>query len=221
MDKFCNKVFHGNAFSLLSELPSASIDACITDTMYGTAKDYQYDWGIDPANGDPDLHWDYHAPMYQECRRVLKPNGVLAWAQGAKFCQRFGDWFGGHRVWTLTRFSIKGMNATRHNWIVQTKEQQPIEFPHRDSLVIYENIGPLPKLHPCTKPVEELMFLIESLTQPGQIVLDCCCGLGSTLVASKFLGRRWIGCDLSKTYCQIAMKRLAEAKKLDGEPHES
>ena len=215
MDKFCNKVYHGNALDLLAALPTASIDAVIFDPMYGTAKNCQYDWGVDPAQGDPDLHWDYHEPIYRECRRLLKPNGVLAWAQGAKFCQHFRRWFGGHRVWTLTRFRQKGMNATWHTWIVQTREQQPIEFPNRDSIVIHEDIGPLRKHHPCTKPVEEMMFLIESLTQPGHIVLDCCCGLGSTLIAAKLLGRKWIGCDLSKKYCQIAMRRLAEVDQLE------
>src|ERR1700690_2945714 len=68
---------------------------------------------------------------------------------------------------------------------------------------------PLRKIHPCPKPVEEMQFLVESLTRPGQIILDCCCGTGSTLLAAEMTNRQWIGCDLSKRYCQIAMKRLA------------
>ena len=59
--------------------------------------------------------------------------------------------------------------------------------------------------------------MIEALTQPGQIVLDCFCGLGSTLVAAQQLGRLWIGCDKGRTYCQWAMKRLAELEKRKGE----
>ena len=89
MDRFVNKVFHADARRLLRRLPSGSIDAVITDVMYGTAKNYEYDWGRDPANGDPTLHWQYHAPIYRECLRVLKPGGVLAWAQGGKFVQAF------------------------------------------------------------------------------------------------------------------------------------
>jgi DNA modification methylase len=212
MDKFVNKVFHGDALHLLRALPNCSIDACITDAMYGTSKNFQYDWGPDPAKGDPILHWLYHEPIYQECRRVLKPGGVLAWAQGAKFCEHFHQWFGDHRLWTLTRFRQKGKNATGHVWIVQTRERKPIEFPRRDSLVIYENMGPLTKLHPCVKPPEELAYMIEALTEPGQIVLDCFCGLGSTMVAAARLHRRWIGCDISRRYCQVAMRRLAEVR---------
>jgi site-specific DNA-methyltransferase (adenine-specific) len=66
----------------------------------------------------------------------------------------------------------------------------------------------LRKLHPCPKPVEELAFLVESLTKPGEIILDCFCGLGSTLIAAEMLDRKWIGCDLGRTYCQAAMQRL-------------
>ena len=213
IDTVVGKVWHGDARRLLRALPSASIDSVITDAMYGTAKNYHYDWGTDPANGDPVKHWEYHEPIYRECLRVLKPGGVLAWGQGAKFHTHFQNWFGDHRLWTLTRFrESAGQNATGNVWIVQTREQKPVEFPHRDSLVIYKKVGPLRKHHPCIKTVEELTFVVDSLTQPGQIVLDCCCGLGSTLLAAEKLGRRWIGCDLSRTYCQITMKRLAAAK---------
>jgi DNA modification methylase len=215
MERYLNKVFNGDALKLLRVLPTASIDAIVTDPMYGTSKNCLYDWGVDPAQGDPEKHWIYHQPIYEECRRVLKPGGVLAWAQGAKFCDDFHRWFGGHRLWTLTRFRRKGLKATGHVWIVQTREREPIEFPERDSLVTYDGLGmSLIQKHPCIKPPEEMAFVIEALTSPRDIVLDCFCGLGSGLLAAQQLGRRWIGCDLSRRYCQIAMKRLAEAQSI-------
>ena len=72
----------------------------------------------------------------------------MAWAVGAKFCTHFATWFGGHRLWTLTRFRMKGERASGHCWIVQTKEQTPVPFPDKDALVIYGNVGPLRKMHP-------------------------------------------------------------------------
>lgn len=214
MDRFINKIFHADARNLLAELPSASVDAVIADAMYGTARNCKYDWGLDPAKGDPDRHWQYHEPIYRECRRVLKPDGVLAWGQGAKFCQHFQGWFGAHRLWTLTRFRIRGMNPTGHSWVVQTREQAPVPFPNRDALVVHEDSRSFKRFHPCPKPVEELQFLVESLTDPGDIVLDCFCGLGSTLIAADLLGRRWIGCDISKRYCQVTMMRLQELQTM-------
>jgi DNA modification methylase len=215
MERFVNKVFHSDVRRLLRELPTHSIDAVINDAMYGTAKHFAYEWGEDPGRGDPIKHWQYHEPIYQECLRVLKPGGVLAWGQGAKFIRHFPDWFGDHRVWTLTRFGDTALIAIGNVWVVQTRERQPVEFPHRDSLVNCDRSEylPLRKLHPCPKPVEELAFLVESLTKPGEIILDCFCGLGSTLVAADMLERKWIGCDLGKTYCQVAMWRLEEGAK--------
>ncbi len=214
MKRFIGKVFNGDALDLLRVIPTASMDAVITDAMYGTAR-VRYEWGPDPARGSPVLHWRYHRPIYEECLRVLKPGGALAWGQGAKFYEHFPGWFGGHRVWPLTRFAKGGVLALGNIWVVQTREQQPIELPRKDSLVICERPAQLglKEHHPCPKPVEEMAWMIEALTQPGQIVLDCFCGLGSTLVAAQQLGRLWIGCDKSRPYCQRAMKRLAELEQ--------
>jgi len=212
IERFIGKVFHSDALLLLRALPTASIDAVITDAMYGTSKKFEYDWGVDPAKGNAAKHWRYHEPIYRECLRVLRPEGVLAWGQGGKFVRHFRGWFGDHRVWTVTRFADAAMFAIGNIWVVQTREQRPVEFPNRDSLVMFDQARHLrfKEFHPCPKPVEELEFMISSLTKPGQIVLDIFAGTGSTLAAAASLDRRWIGCDLCKLYCQITMKRMAE-----------
>ncbi len=140
LHRFVGEVFCMDSLSLLRAMPTASIDACITDAMYGTSKNCRYDWGLDPAKGDPGKHWRYHEPIYRECLRVLKPGGILAWGQSIKFCGHFAEWFGGHRVWTLTRVRRRGMVPSPHVWIVQTREQGPIDFPARDPLVIHESL---------------------------------------------------------------------------------
>jgi DNA modification methylase len=40
-----------------------------------------------------------------------------------------------------------------------------------------------------------MRFIVRHLSGPGQIVLDCFAGTGTTLVSAEQLGRRWIGCD--------------------------
>src|SRR5689334_10641926 len=120
MERYLNRVFYGDARRLLRALPTFATDAVIADPMYGT-RAVQYDWGADPGGGDPVKHWAYHEPIYRECLRVLRPGGVLAWAQGAKFYRHFASWFGGHRVWSLNRFRQRGKIVSGHVWIVQTR----------------------------------------------------------------------------------------------------
>jgi site-specific DNA-methyltransferase (adenine-specific) len=61
--------------------------------------------------------------------------------------------------------------------------------------------------HPASFPVE-LPLKILSATS-GAIVLDPFCGSGTTCVAAKKLGRRYIGIELDPEYCEIARARVA------------
>ncbi len=63
--------------------------------------------------------------------------------------------------------------------------------------------------YPTQKPLALLELLVGSCCPPGGIVLDPCCGSGTTLVAAKRLGRAWAGCDLNPEAVSIAAERLA------------
>jgi DNA modification methylase len=205
-----NTVHACDAKDLLAQVPDKVIDFVAVDPMFGVGENPQpYDWGPDPARGDPNRYWAYHEPIYQELRRVLRPGGALAWSMGYRFDRYFRRWFGGHRIWSFTRKLHTGVHIFNHIWIVQTKEQQPIRPPDRDSLIVMDTSPNVLKLHPCPKLVAEMRFLVEELSLPGDIVLDCFCGLGATLIAAQQTGRRWLGCDLSPNYCKVAMSRLA------------
>lgn len=63
-------------------------------------------------------------------------------------------------------------------------------------------------LHPTQKPVALCEYMIKTYTNPGDIVLDSCAGSGTTGVAAKNLGRRFIGIELDEKYFEIAKNRL-------------
>ena len=64
------------------------------------------------------------------------------------------------------------------------------------------------KLHPTQKPLCVLTPLIESFSNPDDVVLDPFCGSGSTLVAAQQQRRRFVGIELSKRYFDLAEQRL-------------
>lgn len=63
--------------------------------------------------------------------------------------------------------------------------------------------------HPCAFPIEIASRPIRSSCPPDGIVIDPFCGSGTTCVAAKMLGRRYIGIDISEEYCRIARERIA------------
>lgn len=69
--------------------------------------------------------------------------------------------------------------------------------------------------HPTQKPIRLMQALIELATQKGQIVLDPFCGSGSTLVAAKLSGRKYIGIEIDARYVDIATERLGNVVSQD------
>ena len=62
--------------------------------------------------------------------------------------------------------------------------------------------------HPATFPDRMPYDFIECFCPPDGTVLDPFMGSGTTIVAAHNLGRRYIGIDIAKEYCEIARQRL-------------
>jgi DNA modification methylase len=62
--------------------------------------------------------------------------------------------------------------------------------------------------YPTENSEELLERVIISASNPGDIVLDCFVGSGTTAAVAQKLGRRWIGCDINKGSIQTTSKRL-------------
>ena len=63
-------------------------------------------------------------------------------------------------------------------------------------------------LHPTEKPVSVISRLIQA--NVGDLILDPFLGSGTTAVACKELGRKFIGIEINPKYCEIAQRRLAQ-----------
>ncbi|HEX6796482.1 MAG TPA: DNA methyltransferase [Ktedonobacterales bacterium] len=71
----------------------------------------------------------------------------------------------------------------------------------RDGQLVRRNLRPVLNVsrerlgYPTQKPLGLIELLIEIATDPGDLVLDCCCGSGTTPAAAAITGRRWIAAD--------------------------
>ena len=72
-----------------------------------------------------------------------------------------------------------------------------------------EMLGDVPKnVHPTVKPTDLMRYLVRMVTPPGGLVLDPFTGSGSTGRAAMLEGMRFIGCELSPEYAEIARARI-------------
>ena len=65
-------------------------------------------------------------------------------------------------------------------------------------------------LHPTMKPVELMERSIRNSSRPGDVVLDCFGGSGSTLIAAEKSERRCFMMELDPKYCDVIVRRWQE-----------
>jgi len=64
--------------------------------------------------------------------------------------------------------------------------------------------------HSAVFPIELPSWFIRLFTKKGNIVLDPFVGIGTTAIAAKLLGRKYIGIENSKSYVEEAMMNIAD-----------
>lgn len=71
----------------------------------------------------------------------------------------------------------------------------------------------IPKIHPAQKPVALLKKLIETFTDEGDVVIDPCCGSGSTLRAARELNRSCYGFEIDRNFYNRAKNEMLALPK--------
>lgn len=67
--------------------------------------------------------------------------------------------------------------------------------------------------HPCQLPPLLMRRLYALFTKPGECVLDCFNGAGTSTLVAQQMGRRYIGIELSPEYYELARQRHEQASR--------
>lgn len=105
-----------------------------------------------------------------------------------------------------------------NTWILRPQDAPESFSPEEDTWHVPRVCGTFKERagwHGCQMPEEILGRIINACSNKGDIVLDPFGGSGTTLVAAKKLGRRFIGFELSENYAAQIEKRLAAANPGD------
>ncbi len=99
---------------------------------------------------------------------------------------------------------------------------------YRDKLPKFRNKGKMvftcqpfvedrntPKVHPTQKSVPLLESLIRTYTDIDDVVIDCCAGSGTTLLAAANLERRAYGFELKREYVKAFYEKILPCAQID------
>jgi len=173
------------------------------------------------------LFWE----LLPECNRILKPGGVVACcAPGGGPSVIFARWilaladvfdFKQMVVWDKGPIGM-GWHYRRSYELVLVAVKRGARCQWNDTSGTVENILrpgaygickilPSAEQHPTEKPERLFSLFVKLHTQPGQLVVDPCCGRGASGAAAVKLGRRYIGMEIDDDHYARATTRLAEA----------
>lgn len=210
-----NKIYNTNCLEFMNTLPDKCIDLVLTDPPYGMS--FQSNYRIkkhDSIVNDDNLDWlplfveqsfrilkdDTHAYFFcsfhnidifkQEIQKLYEFKNILIWQKNNT---GMGD--------------LEGDYAPQYEFCIYARKGNRKLNGSRDSNIIkYNKTGN--NFHPTEKPVDLFAYLIKKSTEEEDIVFDGFFGGGTTGIACQMLNRKYIGCELSKEYCDIAEARI-------------
>ena len=196
------KLYHGDCLEIMKEIENKSIDLVLTDPPYNVNRKYD---GKYNDNKDDYKFWckewfnllfKFQSPMIFSIGlknlnmwyEIKPPDWIYCWFKNNNMGK--GNTFSNISIWEP--FLIYGKTKR----IGTDGIYLPI-IPQKDT-----------GGHDCPKPLKLFIRLINDLTNKMNLIFDPFIGSGTTAVACEHLNRRWIGIEISQTYCDIAAERI-------------
>jgi DNA modification methylase len=207
MDFELNRIICGDCLEVMKLIPDKSIDLVLTDPPYGigadkgvggfgsspkSAKKYVDNWDIRPEGG-----------VFRELLRVGKTVIIFGGNYFTDLLPVNGHWI----VWDkVCRFNFQNpFSDCEMAWTNVSKKTVKKYVIIQQGFISEEK----ERFHPTQKPVKLFQMIIADYSNPADLILDPFAGSGTTCVAAKMLGRRYVGIEISPEYCEIAERRIS------------
>jgi DNA modification methylase len=235
-----NKIFCGDALTILKSLPDEIIDVGVTSPPYNKGENkkgwlvanVKYEGSSDKL--PEEVYQKNQVEVLNEIFRITKPGGSffynhkIRWERGRLLHPM--DWLRKTKwiirqeiIWDrMIAANIRGWRfwqvEERIYWLYKPKGNYYIgeELKPKHALLTSiwrfppERENPHPAPFPLALPVRCIFSVMDE--EKGGLVIDPYCGSGTTLVAAKILGHNFIGIDISKEYVEFSEKRLKNYK---------
>lgn len=222
-----NRIYLGDAYELIRQLPDASVDLIVTDPPYkidglsirahGILRESSHEKELVEAN----LGEGIDLSILDEFMRVMRNPNVYIWCNKEQlydymtyFCRERGCnfevivWAKNNAAPFLNGHYLKDKEYCLYFWKGVTVNPTY----GTGKTFYYSGINVQDKMrygHPTIKPEYIIRNLIENSSSEGQLVLDPFVGSGTTCAAAKKIGRDYIGFEINEKYWAAATDRLS------------
>ncbi|QUS38491.1 site-specific DNA-methyltransferase [Tardiphaga alba] len=159
----------------------------------------RYEWRVKRrlnGNWQADTDDDHLNPKPGWEYKGILPYGKRIWAYSFENMMKFSD---------AGRIAYAGSGVPNYKRYLDEMPGVPLQNNWSD----IKPVGPSERLgYPTQKPIALLERIIESSSNPGDVVLDPFCGCGTAIHAAEKLNRKWVGIDVTFPAIQIVNDRM-------------
>lgn len=215
-----NRIYNMDCLEGIKKIETGSVKLVATDPPYFQGFTHN---GQKGAFNDLAISRPFFAQLAQEFARILSEDGEFYifcdWRGYAFYYPIFADYLPVRNMIVWDKMSGAGnfYRNTHELMIYGAVNSQTIR---RETNVWTEKafssgarVSDGEKAHPTQKPLGIMQRIITNSSAPGDLVLDCFVGSGSTAVAAVKTGRRFIGFEIDERYFNIAQDRIARETK--------
>ena len=206
----------GDCLEVMADMPDGCVDAIVTDIPYNCSQKYQRLRNLDYGDWDKGFN---HRPAIKNFIRLSRGTCIV--------------WCGNTQIsGILLRMKREDLLTRQITWVKANPtviNGDKLYLPGIESCAYgkkrtttfnghcHSGVWKMPpdsiRFHPNQKPLALLCEQIQHVSNQGDVILDPFVGSGTTCVAAKKLGRRWIGIELDENYCRIARNRLRDTER--------
>ena len=197
----------GDCLEIIADMPDGCVDCVVTDPPYNVGK---AEWDNIDDYGQWCKQW------YGNCKKTCKHNILVFTGNDNYFYWiQYIDKPAELIIWYRSNSMVR--NRYMYSW----RKIEPIFFyENKRNIKTFHDYFDVPigiqsdtGGHPTPKSLKLFLMLLSDFSFESDIVFDPFCGSGTTCVAAKKLGRRWIGIEISERYCEIARNRLRNTER--------
>ena len=224
-EEIINTIQLGDCYELIKNIPNNSIDLIVTDPPYELETEGSKENSISKTfancnNQIKGISEGINLDILKEYMRIMKKPNIYIWCNKKQILEYLKFFVEKHKcsfeimTWCKTNptplcggnylidkeFCLYFRKGIKLNtkfetaftyWISQKNKSDKDDF-----------------CHPTIKPLNIIKMLVENSSNENDLVLDTFAGSGTTCVACKETGRRFIGMEIDKEYHKIAVDRL-------------
>lgn len=226
-----NKIYNVDCIEFMKSMPDKCVDLILTDPPYGIGFVSSRTKRKEALQNDKLEDWLEEMPKWLiEFKRILTDSGCCCCCSSgggktpvtAYFTLEAIKHF--HLIQTLVWKKFIGLgwryrpayenivilskSKDNYNFYDTTKSCSNVIEGINQKIPTYDYENEINSDHPTQKPVELMVKLIEIHSKEDDIVFDPFMGSGTTAIACLKTNRKFIGCEISPKYCEIANKRI-------------